>query len=54
MLPQTDALLARSMSFGIGVMDPNLAPFGLRMRDNAEIARRQADRFVVAYRQHAP
>lgn len=53
MLPRTDALLARSMSFAIGVLDPNLAPFGLRMRDNAEIARRQADRFVSAYRAHA-
>ena len=53
MLPQTDALLARSMSFAIGVVDPNLAPFGLRMRDNAEVARRQADSFIAAYRQHA-
>jgi len=52
MLPQTDALLARSMSFSIGVTDPNLAPFGLRMRDNAEVARRQAERFRVAYRKH--
>lgn len=52
MLPRTDELLARSMSFAIGVMDPNLAPFGLRMRDNAEIARRQAERFALAYRQH--
>ena len=32
MLPATDALLARSMSIGIGVFDTNLAPFGLRMR----------------------
>lgn len=53
MLPRTDALLARSMSFAIGVMDPNLAPFGLRMRDDAEVARRQADRFIKAYRQHS-
>ena len=37
----------------LGVVDPNLAPFGLRMRDNAEVARRQADRFVSAYRKHA-
>lgn len=51
MLPRTDALLARAMSFSIGVVDPNLAPFGLRMRDNAEVARRQADRFIAAYRQ---
>jgi dTDP-4-amino-4,6-dideoxygalactose transaminase len=45
MLPRTDDLLARSMSFAIGVMDPNLAPFGLRMRDNGDVARRQAERF---------
>ena len=45
MLPATDALLARSMSFAIGVLDPNLAPFGLRMRDDATVARRQAERF---------
>jgi 8-amino-3,8-dideoxy-alpha-D-manno-octulosonate transaminase len=45
MLPQTDALLARSISFGIGVFDTNLAPFGLRMRDDADVARAQAARF---------
>jgi dTDP-4-amino-4,6-dideoxygalactose transaminase len=45
MLPQTDALLARSMSIGIGVSDPNLAPFGLRMRDDEAAARSVADRF---------
>jgi dTDP-4-amino-4,6-dideoxygalactose transaminase len=50
MLPATDALLARSMSFAIGVVDPNLAPFGLRMRDDAEIARRRAEQFAEAYR----
>lgn len=49
MLPATDALLARAMSFGIGVVDPNLAPFGLRMRDDADVARRQAERFRAAY-----
>jgi dTDP-4-amino-4,6-dideoxygalactose transaminase len=45
MLPVTDALLARSMSIGIGVFDTNLAPFGLRMRDDEEAARRCAARF---------
>jgi dTDP-4-amino-4,6-dideoxygalactose transaminase len=45
MLPATDALLARSMSFSIGVQDPNLAPFGLRMRDDAEVAVERALRF---------
>jgi dTDP-4-amino-4,6-dideoxygalactose transaminase len=51
MLPATDALLARSMSFAIGVLDPNLAPFGLRMRDSAEVARRRAEAFIEAYRE---
>jgi dTDP-4-amino-4,6-dideoxygalactose transaminase len=45
MLPQTDALLARSMSIGIGVSDANLAPFGLRMRDDEAAARGVAERF---------
>src|SRR6476661_9880833 len=45
MLPQTDALLARSMSIGIGIFDTNLAPWGLRMRDDAEAAHRVAERF---------
>jgi hypothetical protein len=48
-LPATDALLARSMSFAIGVLDPNLAPLGLRMRDDAGVARRQAERFRAAW-----
>jgi dTDP-4-amino-4,6-dideoxygalactose transaminase len=39
MLPQTDALLERSISIGIGVRDSNLAPYGLRMRDGADVAR---------------
>jgi dTDP-4-amino-4,6-dideoxygalactose transaminase len=45
MLPATDALLARSMSIGIGVFDTNLAPFGLRMRDDQAAAHRCAARF---------
>ncbi len=45
MLPQTDALLARSMSIGIGVSDANLAPFGLRMRDDEAVARGVAETF---------
>ena len=45
MLPQTDDLLARSISFGIGVSDANLAPFGLRMRDDADVARARAAQF---------
>ena len=45
MLPRTDELLARSISFGIGVFDTNLAPFGLRMRDDADVARERAAQF---------
>jgi dTDP-4-amino-4,6-dideoxygalactose transaminase len=45
MLPATDALLARSMSIGIGVFDTNLAPFGLRMTDDEAAAQRVAQRF---------
>jgi dTDP-4-amino-4,6-dideoxygalactose transaminase len=45
MLPRTDELLGRSMSIGIGVFDANLAPFGLRMRDDEEAARACAARF---------
>jgi len=53
MLPQTDALLERSISIGIGVRDANLAPFGLRMRDGADEARRVGAEFrdaVIKYR----
>jgi 8-amino-3,8-dideoxy-alpha-D-manno-octulosonate transaminase len=45
MLPRTDALLARSISFGIGVFDTNLAPFGIRMRDDATVADARARHF---------
>ena len=45
MLPATDRLLERSMSFSIGVQDPNLAPFGLRMRDGEDVARARAEEF---------
>jgi dTDP-4-amino-4,6-dideoxygalactose transaminase len=46
MLPSTDALLERSISFGIGVSDANLAPFGLRMRDDGDVARARAAQFA--------
>lgn len=39
MLPRTDALLGRSISIGIGVRDPNLAPFGIGILDGADEAR---------------
>lgn len=47
MLPVTDRLLERSMSFSIGVQDPNLAPFGLRMRDGEDVARARAEQFCA-------
>ena len=52
MLPRTDALLERSLSIGIGVRDPNLAPFGLRMRDGADEARRVGATFRDAVIKH--
>jgi dTDP-4-amino-4,6-dideoxygalactose transaminase len=52
MLPTTDALLARSISFGIGVHDLNLAPFGLRMRDDATVARSRAEQFREVAARH--
>ncbi len=44
MLPRTDDLLERSMSIGIGVVDPNLAPLGLGMRATEKQAVSLADR----------
>lgn len=52
MLPRTDALLARSISFGIGVFDANLSPFGLRMRDGPDVARSRAEQFRAAVSRH--
>lgn len=39
------------MSFAIGVVDPGLAPFGLRMRDDADVAERRAPSFIDTYRE---
>jgi dTDP-4-amino-4,6-dideoxygalactose transaminase len=52
MLPQTDALLSRSMSIGIGVRDGNLAPFGIRMRDGEDAARAVGATFRDAVIRH--
>ncbi len=52
MLPQTDELLARSISFGIGVFDANLAPFGLTMRDDASVAEAKAREFCDVAARH--
>lgn len=48
MLPNSDALLGRSISIGIGIKDANLAPFGLRMRSDAAEAEQAGMRFREA------
>ncbi|MCY3580820.1 MAG: DegT/DnrJ/EryC1/StrS family aminotransferase [Acidimicrobiia bacterium] len=52
MLPDTDALLARSMSIGIGVVDPNLAPLGLGMSAGPEQAEQLAGRIRTVMTRH--
>lgn len=52
MLPRTDALLSRSMSIGIGVVDPNLAPLGLGMSAGPDRARQLADRIRTVIARH--
>jgi dTDP-4-amino-4,6-dideoxygalactose transaminase len=46
MLPQTDALVRRAMSIGIGVSDPNLGSnFGVTVRDGEPLVRERAHQF---------
>jgi dTDP-4-amino-4,6-dideoxygalactose transaminase len=46
MLPQTDALLARSLNISIGVSDPGLGSvFGVTMRDGFDVVEARAARF---------
>jgi dTDP-4-amino-4,6-dideoxygalactose transaminase len=46
MLPQTDALLARSINISIGVSDPGLSSaFGVTMRDGLKEVEERAGRF---------
>ena len=52
MLPRTDALLARSMSIGIGVVDPNLAPVGLGMAAGPDQAAELAGRIRSVLDRH--
>jgi 8-amino-3,8-dideoxy-alpha-D-manno-octulosonate transaminase len=48
-LPNTDALLARSITLGIGVVDPGLgSAFGLSVRSGPEDIERVADQFAAA------
>ena len=52
MLPRTDALLGRSMSIGIGVVDPNLAPLGLGMGADTRDAEKLAARIRLVAARH--
>ena len=52
MLPRTDALLARSISIGIGVLDPNLAPVGLGMSAGPDQASELAGRLRTVIARH--
>ena len=52
MLPQTDALVNRSISIGIGVRDGNLAPFGLRMSSTSDDAYAVGEQFAAVARKH--
>jgi 8-amino-3,8-dideoxy-alpha-D-manno-octulosonate transaminase len=46
MLPQTDALLSRSVNISIGVPDPGLrSSFGVSMNDGLDVVEEQAARF---------
>jgi len=49
MLPQTEDIVGRSMSIGIGVADPNLgSTFGVTVRSGHEQVEAVADRFLAA------
>ena len=47
MLPQTEDIVARSMSIGIGVADPGLgSAFGITVRSDGAAIEAVADRFL--------
>ena len=53
MLPQTEDIVSRSMSIGIGVADPNLgSTFGVTVRATPEQVESVADRFLTAASRH--
>jgi len=53
MLPQTDDLVNRAMSIGIGVADPNLgSSFGVTVRDGADAVHERAERFCDVASRH--
>jgi dTDP-4-amino-4,6-dideoxygalactose transaminase len=52
-LPATDALLARSITLGIGVVDPGLgSAFGINIRSTSADIEQVADRFRAAVEHH--
>ena len=53
MLPQTDDLVNRAMSIGIGVADLNLgSSFGVTVRDGADLVHERAERFCAVASRH--
>ena len=53
LLPTTDALLARSITIGVGVVDAGIgSAFGINVRSTASEIEQVADRFRVAARRH--
>ncbi|MGZ4700195.1 MAG: DegT/DnrJ/EryC1/StrS family aminotransferase [Ilumatobacteraceae bacterium] len=52
-LPATDALLARSITLGVGVVDPGIgSAFGINVRSTPSDIERVADRFRAAVERH--
>jgi hypothetical protein len=52
MLPHTDGLLARSISIGVGVVDPNLAPVGFGMKVQASEVEERALKLREVIQRH--
>jgi hypothetical protein len=52
-LPATDALLARSITLGVGVVDPGIgSAFGIDVRSTPERIAEVAERFVTVVGRH--
>ena len=55
MLPQTDALVARAMTIGIGIADATIGSnFGVTILDDAAVVRERAATFRSVYLKHLP
>ena len=53
LLPATDALLARSITLGVGVVDAGIgSAFGINVRSDCDRHREGADRFRTAVEHH--